>query len=321
MSMVDGVNRGSYSDTPTPRVFGTVSSLDPQLFASVDEAVESLLEASPRARSRPSRSPGSSTSGRSPPPPTWPGPRPRSPTAADPRYRRVAIDCAIAAGIGRFFARKLRAGVLFGIFDRTGDLRARDEALDQYREARRAWADFATGAAAVYVRRHHLRLRLSPAGPLAGRLPAIDRDIAAMEARAATRSAAGGVDAGDARARGRGRARRRVPRRRSRLEHTPPGRLPPGRGRPSRCRSASRSGADAVRLFHRPLNQAEGWRQLERRRETASGGAPRCPPTTRARPIRSSTTSRCARPRASRCGPASPQTSPDSRTGSSGGCA
>jgi hypothetical protein len=53
MSMFDAANRGSYSDTPAPRVFGTVSSLDPQLFASIDELVESLLRSEPSSKITP----------------------------------------------------------------------------------------------------------------------------------------------------------------------------------------------------------------------------------------------------------------------------
>ena len=37
MSIVDAKVRNPYSDSPQPRVFGTVSPFDPEMFASVVE--------------------------------------------------------------------------------------------------------------------------------------------------------------------------------------------------------------------------------------------------------------------------------------------
>jgi hypothetical protein len=183
MSLVDGVNRGSYSDTPTPKVFGHVSSLDPQLFMSVDEMAEALLRAAPAARITPAEVARrldewaeSSVAAMS---------KAASQIADDkaPGFRRVALDCAIAAGIGRFFARKLRAGVLFGLYGRTGDARAREQSLVQYRDARRVWAEFTSRpAASAYARDITFGFDAQLRGHWQDRLAAIDRDIAAVEA-------------------------------------------------------------------------------------------------------------------------------------------
>ena len=42
-SLFDAENRGSYSDTPVPRVFGNVSPLDPQLFYRINDYADDLL--------------------------------------------------------------------------------------------------------------------------------------------------------------------------------------------------------------------------------------------------------------------------------------
>jgi hypothetical protein len=262
MSLVDGVNRGSYSDTPTPKVFGMVSSLDPQLFMSVEELAESLLAGEPAARVTPAEVARQLDE--------W-----AEASAADfaragslvadreaPSFRRLALDGAIAAGIGRFFARKLRAGVLFGIFDRTGDARARDEALVQYREARRAWADFAGGPASAYVRDIAFGFDSHLRGHWQDRLSAIDRDIAAVEswtpARMGKAVARGIVAAGIA-------AVLEPPRRPVvTVEHAPLASFPPGQALSLAVRVSA--GATSVRLQYRHLNQAETYNTLDMER-------------------------------------------------------
>ena len=87
----------------------------------------------------------------------------------------------IQAGLGRFFGAKFRAGVLYRIYEKTGDRAALEESLAQYRQARAAWAELANRAKGVYMSDitvgEHPQLR----GHWLDRLPAIDRDIAAME--------------------------------------------------------------------------------------------------------------------------------------------
>jgi hypothetical protein len=68
-----------------------------------------------------------------------------------PEERRLYEDVSIQCGLGRFFALKLRAGVLYGIFERTGDRAALAGALKAYRAARDGWSEFANRAKSVYV--------------------------------------------------------------------------------------------------------------------------------------------------------------------------
>jgi hypothetical protein len=259
ISLFDGTRRLWYSDTPLPRIFNNVSSLDPQLFASVDECAEALLEGRAVAKVSPpevarqlDRWAQASTADLA--------------TAAqriadrnDPAYRRVAIDCAIAAGTGRFFARKLRAAVLFALYERTGDSRARAGALDQYRQARDVWAALATGPASAYGRDITFGYDAQLRGHWQDRLPEIDRDIAAIEARE-PRAGRAGVPAtslATAIATVLAPPEATPPK----LEHTPPGSF--RFGAPIALEARAAREVTAVRLWYRHLNQAETYRSLE----------------------------------------------------------
>ncbi len=99
------------------------------------------------------------------------------------KARRVDIDVAIQAGLGRFFAAKFRAGVLYAIHERTGDRTALEEALKCYRAARAAWAGLANKATEVYVPDITVGELPWLRGHWLDRLPAIDADIALLETR------------------------------------------------------------------------------------------------------------------------------------------
>ena len=40
---IDAAHPGPYTDTPTPRVFGAVSPLDPQLFSRINDFADDLI--------------------------------------------------------------------------------------------------------------------------------------------------------------------------------------------------------------------------------------------------------------------------------------
>src|SRR5262249_4754518 len=107
-------------------------------------------------------------------------------------FRRIAADVDIQAGLGRFFAAKYRAAVLWSLYDRTGDRSALDQALKQYRAARAAWAEFANEGKGVY--RPDITYGMTPhlRGSWLDRLPAIDDDIADMEKHSQAPVAASG---------------------------------------------------------------------------------------------------------------------------------
>src|SRR6185312_2684383 len=174
-----------YPDTPAPRGFNTVSPLDPQLFSTIAHHAEALLDGNVDGKYSPvevaqfledlSHS-------------TFVHLEETTKAAKDPAapaFRRLAVDTKVQAGIGRFFGQKLRAGVLFALFRQTGDPQAKAEALRLYRSAREAWAGIIADTRGVY--RSDLSYGDAPwkRGSWADRLPAIDADLAAMEAAAA----------------------------------------------------------------------------------------------------------------------------------------
>jgi hypothetical protein len=186
MPIVDAARRHPYSDSPPPRRFGTVSPLDPALFSSVEEFAQELL--------------GGERSGRYSPLDVarWlndlaeaalkhladaearPG---RTALVPGVEFRRLALDVRIQAGLGRFYAAKLRSGLLYALYERTRDRSALVAALDAYNAARSTWAEFAGRANGVYApdvtygMDRHLR------GHWMDRLQAIDDDIADMRKR------------------------------------------------------------------------------------------------------------------------------------------
>src|SRR5207237_5324542 len=57
----------------------------------------------------------------------------------------------IQAGLGRFFAGKLRAAVLYTAYERTGNKGCRTEALVAMRAAQTAWEKLSGDASGIYL--------------------------------------------------------------------------------------------------------------------------------------------------------------------------
>jgi hypothetical protein len=187
MPIVDASRPHPYGDTPSPKRFGTVSPLDPQLFARVDDYAEALIRGEPTGKHSPVEVAqwmddlAETAMGRL---------HEAESQIADrnsPVFKRLAVDVAIQSGLGRFFAAKLRAGVLYAIHDRTADPKALEEALKAYRAARSVWTEMATRAQDVYVRDITFGLEKQLRGHWLDRLAAVDEDIADMEKRAQSR--------------------------------------------------------------------------------------------------------------------------------------
>ncbi|HEY8746260.1 MAG TPA: hypothetical protein VIU62_24480, partial [Chloroflexota bacterium] len=182
MPIVDEARPHPYRDTATPRRFGNVSALDPELFLTVEEYVEELLHGLHNVRYSPAEvahwldnlAEAAAThllaaEGLS-----------ANPQA--PAFRRWVIDIRVEIGLGRFFAAKLRAAIGYALFRRTGDSAALREALAQYHNARAAWAEVVALTEAAYKP----DLTFGPERQLRGhwtdRLAAIDGDLQDMEA-------------------------------------------------------------------------------------------------------------------------------------------
>ncbi|MGE5488157.1 MAG: hypothetical protein ACM3ZB_10110 [bacterium] len=182
-SLIDAANPGPYTDTPRPRVFGTVSPLDPQLFYRMVDFAEDLLKGERSGKYTPievaqwiedyaARAGTSLLRAKE-----------RAEQPNRPEYRRLTIDIAIAADLGRFFGAKFRAGVLYHIFEKTGDRIALEQVIRAYRTAREVWAGIAARAKNVYMADITIGETRVLRGHWADRLADIDADIAAISAK------------------------------------------------------------------------------------------------------------------------------------------
>jgi hypothetical protein len=77
---------------------------------------------------------------------------------------------------------KFRAGVLYRLYEKTRDENALDACIQQYRQARAAWAQLAAVAKSVYLPDITVGEHPQLHGHWLDRLPAFDRDIAGLEA-------------------------------------------------------------------------------------------------------------------------------------------
>jgi hypothetical protein len=228
-----------YSDTPTPKTFGNTSPLDPQLFSRINDFAAELLRGE--------------RSGKYSPIDVAQWLENLSAIAAKPvKARTVDIDVAIQSGLGKFFAAKFRAGVLYSIHERTGDRFALEEAIRYYRAARAVWAQFAEKAKGVYVPDITVGELPWLRGHWLDRLPAIDADISLLEARLPSAKITGDPKVKDAIDVATGRPQ--VPS--ADVRHRAPDRF--RRKQPLVVELAAPALASAT-LHYRHVNQAERW--------------------------------------------------------------
>jgi hypothetical protein len=181
-SMVDAKDYGPYSDALEPRVFGNASPFDPAMFCSINEYAEELLSGSSSGKYTPVEVAqwieDFAATGR------------RALAAANTTatgrdlaaYRRMRVDVEIQAGLGEFFGAKFRSGVLFHLYELSKERAALGAAMAQYKKACAAWAALAKVATGVYVNDVTVGEQNYLRGHWMDRLPAIDKDIAALGA-------------------------------------------------------------------------------------------------------------------------------------------
>ena len=256
-SLVDAAHPGPYTDTPSPKVFGAVSPLDPQLFSRINDCADSFLK-------------GERTGAYSPIEVAqwiedYAGEASRDLAEAEarasgkerPEYRRMAIDIELQSAIGRFFGAKFRAGVLYRIHEQTGSRAALEACLERYRAAREIWAGLADRAKGVYVPDITVGELRQLRGHWLERLPDIDKDIALVADRlgqASSTEPAPGIHSAIAEALGR-------PVRESiSCSHTAPSRFRPGQ--PLELELTPARKLAAVRLYYRHVTQAERYESV-----------------------------------------------------------
>jgi hypothetical protein len=181
MTIVDASLNTLYRDTPEPRVFGTVSPLDPQIFVAINEAVDDLLTARSNSRYSPMEVTGWLDSYTARIDQSLADAEHHSPNTSSPVYRRATLDIHIQSGIGKFFSAKIRGAALFAVYQKTGDAAVLAQAIEHYRKARNAWFAFATLAKGLYMDDVTYGKIPNMRGNWMDRLPAIDADIQAME--------------------------------------------------------------------------------------------------------------------------------------------
>ena len=273
MPIVDETRPHPYRDTAAPRRFGNVSALDPELFSSVEGYVEELVCGRHSGRYSPAEVA------------SWLDDLAASATThlataeelsdrrQPPAFRRWSIDIRIEAGLGRFFAAKLRAAIGYALFTRSGDGAVLGQALVQYRAARAAWADIVALTRAVYKPDLTFGPEAQLRGHWADRLEAIDGDLRDMEAvldKAATTQTRPAAEA----------SRRRlslaaavaISRPCFAIDHLPPERFIPGE--PLAIAVTAIAGDQqpaAARLHYRHVNHAERFVEAEMVRQPGNG--------------------------------------------------
>ena len=179
-SIANPNKKNPYGDSPAPKVFGNVSPTDPQIFLRINDFAGELLKGERSGKYTPVEvaqwlEDYADTTAKQ-----LAAAESRAENKNSPEYRRMAIDVSILAGLGHFFGAKFRAGVLYGIFEQSGDRTALEESIKYYRKAKNFWTDLAFQAKDVYKSDITVGENEVLRGHWQDRLPAIDEDIVFM---------------------------------------------------------------------------------------------------------------------------------------------
>jgi hypothetical protein len=251
-----------YYDTPAPPRFQTVETFDRRFFQRMDEAAGILIEGRTDARYSPMEvaawldalaAGAMSDLGRT-----------RAASPPTPELRRLAVDVTILSSLGRFFAAKFRAGVLWGLHLAADDAVAGVEAIKAYRNARDAWCT-ASVAGAAYADDISYGMEPWLRGHWKDQLPAIDADIADLErALGDVNGPAGGSKTHvptERRFAALGRALTVEPRSTATCRHTQPAAF--GRGNALALTLEVSEEVQNARLRYRHVSQAEEWQEAD----------------------------------------------------------
>lgn len=270
MATVAETNPQPYYDTPKPRRLGTVSPLDPEFFLGIDEFADELISGKPSGKYSPAwvaeqlDQAAAETLARLQDAKS----KVRSPRGAE--FRRLAIDIPIQAGLGRFFAARFRASVLYALYQRSGHRPALEGAIKLNHTARSAWAELAEHAKAPYLPDITYGPDFYQRGRWLDRLTAIDQDTADLEKLLKHPSSAD-ITAPKANQKMIERAMQVVldssPRNQHPVLlnlHVPPSSFQ--RGRPLHVVAHASDTVASLRLRYRHINQAELWSETEMER-------------------------------------------------------
>ena len=254
MPIADPAISHPYSDTPSPKTFTHVSPLDPATFSAIEEFVDEQLSAHPSGRYSPADVARWLDQFAATAEQQIKAARSKVRDPKDSGFRRMEIDTRLQAGLGRFFAAKLRAGIAYSVYEKRKDASSLQAAVTHYRAARDAWAGVARLTDGVYVRDLTFGYPPHRRGHWSDRLPAIDRDLTAMRKMLSStppESSAGVVTE---------LLEPRSPM--PACRHRPPGAFTAGQ--PLDIEITSRPGAiSRVRIHYRHVDQAEEYRTAD----------------------------------------------------------
>ena len=267
-SLLDADQNTVYFDSEAPRVFGNASPFDPQLFVTANRCAEELLSDKPSGRYTPldvaQWIEDFAATGRS-------ALAKADSSIADRKradYRRAHVDIEIQAALGEFFAAKFRSAVLFHLYEISGEEAPLQSAIDQYRKARAAYAAAADAGKSVYTNDVSFGEQGWLRGQWLDRLPAIDKDIAALSAKLAKdspRDASPKIAAAIKTALG------KSPRFESGVHHEPPYHFK--RGEVFRLVVTAPEEVSEITLHYRRVNQAENFVDAAMDRQTSGFSA------------------------------------------------
>jgi hypothetical protein len=262
MPIILGSERSPYSDTPEPKIFATVSPLDPQIFSTIVEHVHCLLGGTPNARYSPAEVAQWLEDYTAASSQALELARRQAHSRDSPEFKRMEEDVLIQIGLGQFFAAKIRSSLLFVIYEQTGSQEAGRLALVSYQKARTAWVNMAQRAKGVYVADVSYGDIPQRKGHWIDRISGIDTDLAAMEAKIKDGSIKPTGDPAHASA-----AIRAVtmnPHRYSvGCNHTVATSFHPGQALPLMLKlTGSEDKPSVVKLFYRHVNQGERWKNV-----------------------------------------------------------
>jgi hypothetical protein len=180
LSIVDPNNKNPFFDTPSPKVFGNVSPMDPQLFLRINDFAEELLKGERNGKYTPIEYAQWIEDYADAAAKHLAQAESQAEGKQRPEFRRIAVDVAIQIGLGLFFGAKFRAGVLYAIFEQSGDRTALEQSLKMYEHAASHWVELAKHARDVYKPDITIGEMDVQRGHWLDRLPAIDADITLM---------------------------------------------------------------------------------------------------------------------------------------------
>lgn len=180
--IVDSEDKGPYHlDGREPHTFNVASPLDPALFYRIDEFAEDMAENKSSGKLSPLETANILEELALFSKQNLEEAKKRVENQEDASFRRWSIDIEAQIGLGQFFAYKFRAGTAYAFYEKVGDPRLLDQALEFYRNAKMAWKKIVEATKEVYTDDVTFGYMSYMRGHWADRVEAIEEDIKNME--------------------------------------------------------------------------------------------------------------------------------------------